>query len=42
MKSAVIELAGKLGGYQLARVLTRKQPKILMYHRLFLLNLLFH
>ncbi|AQT61421.1 polysaccharide deacetylase family protein [Cellvibrio sp. PSBB023] len=33
MKSAVIELAGKLGGYQLARVLTRKQPKILMYHR---------
>ncbi|UUA71397.1 polysaccharide deacetylase family protein [Cellvibrio sp. QJXJ] len=33
MKSAVIELAGKLGGYQLARLLTRKQPKILMYHR---------
>lgn len=33
MKSAVIELVGKLGGYQLARVLTRKQPKILMYHR---------
>jgi peptidoglycan/xylan/chitin deacetylase (PgdA/CDA1 family) len=33
MKSAVINLAGKLGGYQLARVLTRKQPKILMYHR---------
>ncbi|MFC3115006.1 polysaccharide deacetylase family protein [Cellvibrio fontiphilus] len=33
MKSAAIELAGKLGGYQLARLLTRKQPKILMYHR---------
>lgn len=33
MKSAVIELAGKLGGYQLARLLTRQQPKILMYHR---------
>ncbi|EIK46713.1 polysaccharide deacetylase [Cellvibrio sp. BR] len=33
MKSAVIELAGKLGGYQIARVLTRNQPKILMYHR---------
>ena len=33
MKSAVIELAGKLGGYQIARVLTRNHPKILMYHR---------
>lgn len=33
MKSMMIDLAGKLGGYQLARVLTRKQPKILMYHR---------
>lgn len=33
MKSALIATVGKLGGYQLARVLTRKQPKILMYHR---------
>jgi peptidoglycan/xylan/chitin deacetylase (PgdA/CDA1 family) len=33
MKSAMIDLAGKLGGYQLARLLTRKQPKVLMYHR---------
>lgn len=33
MKSKIIEIAGELGGYQLARLLTRKQPKILMYHR---------
>lgn len=33
MKSATIDLAGKFGGYQLARLLTRSQPKILMYHR---------
>ncbi len=33
MKSAVIQAAGKLGGYQVARALTRQQPKILMYHR---------
>jgi peptidoglycan/xylan/chitin deacetylase (PgdA/CDA1 family) len=33
MKSALIATVGKLGGYQFARALTRKQPKILMYHR---------
>lgn len=33
MKASAIELAGKLGGYHLARVLTRRRPKILMYHR---------
>jgi len=33
MKSLIIEQAGNFGGYQLARWLTRKQPKILMYHR---------
>jgi len=33
MKSWLISTAGKLGGYHLARLLTRKQPKILMYHR---------
>lgn len=33
MKSKIIEIVGELGGYQLARLLTRKQPKILMYHR---------
>lgn len=33
MKASAIELAGKLGGYHLARVLTCRQPKILMYHR---------
>lgn len=33
MKSKIIAIAGELGGYQLARLLTRAQPKILMYHR---------
>lgn len=33
MKSTIIQLAGNLGGYQVARSLTRSQPKILMYHR---------
>lgn len=33
MKSWMIETAGKLGGYQVARLVTRRQPKILMYHR---------
>ena len=33
MKSALIKTLGKCGGYQLARLLTANQPKILMYHR---------
>ena len=33
IKSSLIQLAGALGGYQCARLLTRRQPKILMYHR---------
>jgi len=33
MKSWLISTVGKLGGYQAARLLTRCQPKILMYHR---------
>jgi len=33
MKSWLIRTGGKLGGYQAARLLTRHQPKILMYHR---------
>lgn len=33
MKSKLIEIAGELGGYHVARLLTRAQPKILMYHR---------
>jgi len=33
MKSWLISTAGKLGGYHVARLLTRQQPKILMYHR---------
>lgn len=31
--SDLVALAGRLGGYQLARLLTRRQPRILMYHR---------
>lgn len=33
MKSAIIKTVGNYGGYQLARLLTSQQPKILMYHR---------
>jgi len=33
MKAWLISTAGKLGGYQAARLMTRHQPKILMYHR---------
>jgi len=33
MKKWLIDTMGKLGGYQAARVLTFRQPKILMYHR---------
>lgn len=33
MKSLIIEQLGKFGGYQIARWLTRNEPKILMYHR---------
>jgi len=33
MKSWLIETVGKLGGYHAARLVTRHQPKILMYHR---------
>lgn len=33
MKTQIIKTLGALGGYQLARLLTAHQPKILMYHR---------
>jgi peptidoglycan/xylan/chitin deacetylase (PgdA/CDA1 family) len=33
IKSRLIQSVGALGGYQCARLLTRNQPKILMYHR---------
>lgn len=33
MKTQIIKAVGSLGGYQLARLLTAHQPKILMYHR---------
>jgi len=33
MKSKLIQTFGDLGGYQLARLVTANQPKILMYHR---------
>lgn len=33
MKARLISTAGKLGGYHAARLITRRQPKILMYHR---------
>lgn len=33
MKTQIIKAVGALGGYQLARLLTAHQPKILMYHR---------
>ncbi len=29
----LVRLAGKYGGYEVARLITRNQPKILMYHR---------
>ncbi len=33
MKTQIIKTVGALGGYQLARLLTARQPKVLMYHR---------
>jgi len=33
MKTLIIKAVGTLGGYQLARLLTAYEPKILMYHR---------
>ena len=33
LKSRLVRLAAACGGYALARVLTARQPKILMYHR---------
>jgi peptidoglycan/xylan/chitin deacetylase (PgdA/CDA1 family) len=33
MKSKLIQTLGDLGGYQLARLATVRQPRILMYHR---------
>jgi peptidoglycan/xylan/chitin deacetylase (PgdA/CDA1 family) len=33
MKTRIIKAVGALGGYQLARLLTAYEPKILMYHR---------
>lgn len=31
--SGLVKLAGRFGGYSLARMLTSRQPRILMYHR---------
>ncbi len=33
MKSKIIQMLGDLGGYKIARSITRNQPKVLMYHR---------
>lgn len=32
-KSRAVKLAGPLGGYKMAKILTRSMPKVLMYHR---------
>ncbi|RCU45153.1 hypothetical protein DU002_17140 [Corallincola holothuriorum] len=32
-KSRIVRFTAELGGYQLARLLTKRQPRILMYHR---------
>ena len=33
LKSRAVKLAGPLGGYRIAKTLTRSMPKVLMYHR---------